>query len=256
MTLEQDLARRDLSINAMALSEDGSIIDPFNGQADLQARLLQGAAVPDHAAARQHLRPALIAQMRVRRDRAVVFDLTGAYVEAFYNPETDTILNPMDERCPSWSLFDEGKNHADFTAIASAILPTDGGGQDPFWMLGARTLFVQTCMKLIKKGQATNQALASQLMMADLEEVHELLKHTIAEPLTAPVAARMAESVRAVLNTAVTAGVLASGFTLTAPKASAVSTSNKQARHLPSVSFAATLQGAIHSVAITGRVSA
>ena len=51
-------------------------------------------------------------------------------------------------------------------------------------------------------------------------------------------------------------GVLASGFTLTAPKASAVSTSNKQARHLPSVSFAATLQGAIHSVAITGRVSA
>ena len=31
---------------------------------DLQARLLQGAAVPDHAAARQHLRPALIAQMR------------------------------------------------------------------------------------------------------------------------------------------------------------------------------------------------
>jgi type IV conjugative transfer system coupling protein TraD len=143
----------------------------------------------------------MIAQMRTRRDRAVVFDLTGAYVEAFYNPDTDTILNPMDERCPSWSLFDEGKNHADFTAIASAILPTDGGGQDPFWMLGARTLFVQTCMKLIKKGQATNQALASQLMMAELEEVHELLKHTIAEPLTAPVAARMAESVRAVLNT-------------------------------------------------------
>lgn len=143
----------------------------------------------------------MIAQMRVRQDRAVVFDLTGAYVEAFYNPETDTILNPMDERCPSWSLFDEGKNYADFTAIASAILPTDGGGSDPFWMLGARTLFVQTCVQLIKLGQATNAALAYRLMMADLEEVHELLRNTIAEPLTAPVAARMAESVRAVLNT-------------------------------------------------------
>jgi type IV secretory pathway TraG/TraD family ATPase VirD4 len=143
----------------------------------------------------------MIAQMRVRQDRAVVFDLTGAYVEAFYNPETDTILNPMDERCPSWSLFDEGKNYADFTAIASAILPTDGGGSDPFWMLGARTLFVQTCVQLMKLGQATNAALAYRLMMADLEEVHELLRNTIAEPLTAPVAARMAESVRAVLNT-------------------------------------------------------
>lgn len=143
----------------------------------------------------------MIAQMRRRRDRAVVFDLTGAYVEAFYNPETDTILNPMDERCPSWSLFDEGKNYADFTAIAAAILPTDGGGSDPFWMLGARTLFVQSCVQLMKLGQATNAALAYRLMMADLEEVHELLRNTIAEPLTAPVAARMAESVRAVLNT-------------------------------------------------------
>ena len=41
VTLEQDLARRDLTINAMALAEDGSIIDPFNGRADLQARLLR-----------------------------------------------------------------------------------------------------------------------------------------------------------------------------------------------------------------------
>ncbi len=144
---------------------------------------------------------ALIAQMRVRRDRAVVFDLTGAYVEAFYNPETDTILNPMDERCPSWSVFAEAKNHADFTGIAAALLPADGGGAEPFWMLAARTLFVETCIKLIKLGEATNQALASRLMMADLKEVHKLLEHTVADPLTAPEAAKMAESIRAVFNT-------------------------------------------------------
>ena len=144
---------------------------------------------------------ALIAQMRARRDRAVVFDLTGAYVEAFYNPETDTILNPMDERCPSWSVFAEAKNHADFTGIAAALLPADGGGAEPFWMLAARTLFVETCIKLIKLGEATNQALASKLMMADLKEVHKLLEHTVADPLTAPEAAKMAESIRAVFNT-------------------------------------------------------
>lgn len=143
----------------------------------------------------------LIAQMRVRRDRAVVFDLTGAYVEAFYNPETDTILNPMDERCPSWSVFSEAKNHADFTGIAAALLPADGGGAEPFWMLAARTLFVETCIRLIKDNQATNQALASRLMMADLKEVHKMLEHTVADPLTAPEAAKMAESIRAVFNT-------------------------------------------------------
>ena len=68
-------------------------------------------------------------------------------------------------------------------------------------MLAARTLFVETCIKLIKLGEATNQALASKLMMADLKEVHKLLEHTVADPLTAPEAAKMAESIRAVFNT-------------------------------------------------------
>jgi len=36
VTLEQDLERRDLTINAMAEDEDGSLIDPFNGAQDLR----------------------------------------------------------------------------------------------------------------------------------------------------------------------------------------------------------------------------
>ena len=35
VTLEDDLARRDLTINAMAMSAEGELIDPFNGQQDL-----------------------------------------------------------------------------------------------------------------------------------------------------------------------------------------------------------------------------
>jgi tRNA nucleotidyltransferase (CCA-adding enzyme) len=41
VTLEEDLLRRDLTINAMAEGEDGAVIDPFNGQADLAARVLR-----------------------------------------------------------------------------------------------------------------------------------------------------------------------------------------------------------------------
>jgi tRNA nucleotidyltransferase (CCA-adding enzyme) len=45
-TLEDDLSRRDLTINAMALDADGRLIDPFGGKADLDARVLRhvGAA--------------------------------------------------------------------------------------------------------------------------------------------------------------------------------------------------------------------
>ena len=41
VTLEQDLARRDLTINPIAQAEDGALIDPFGGQQDLRARVLR-----------------------------------------------------------------------------------------------------------------------------------------------------------------------------------------------------------------------
>ena len=41
VTLEQDLARRDLTINAMALAADGTLVDPFGGRADLEQRRLR-----------------------------------------------------------------------------------------------------------------------------------------------------------------------------------------------------------------------
>jgi tRNA nucleotidyltransferase (CCA-adding enzyme) len=41
VTLEEDLRRRDLTINAMAKTEDGALVDPFRGQADIKARTLR-----------------------------------------------------------------------------------------------------------------------------------------------------------------------------------------------------------------------
>ncbi|MCB1554682.1 MAG: multifunctional CCA addition/repair protein [Xanthomonadales bacterium] len=41
VSLEEDLRRRDFTVNAIAQAEDGSLVDPFGGQADLDARLLR-----------------------------------------------------------------------------------------------------------------------------------------------------------------------------------------------------------------------
>jgi tRNA nucleotidyltransferase (CCA-adding enzyme) len=41
VTLQEDLARRDLTINSIAKDQDGNIIDPFDGVADLEAGLLR-----------------------------------------------------------------------------------------------------------------------------------------------------------------------------------------------------------------------
>ena len=41
VTLEEDLRRRDLTINAMALDESGALVDPYGGQADLKAKIFR-----------------------------------------------------------------------------------------------------------------------------------------------------------------------------------------------------------------------
>ena len=41
ITIEQDLLRRDLTINAIAEDEDGNLIDPYGGQADIEKRILR-----------------------------------------------------------------------------------------------------------------------------------------------------------------------------------------------------------------------
>lgn len=41
VTIEEDLGRRDLTVNAMARDSDGTLIDPFNGLADIEAKVLR-----------------------------------------------------------------------------------------------------------------------------------------------------------------------------------------------------------------------
>jgi type IV conjugative transfer system coupling protein TraD len=142
----------------------------------------------------------MIAEARAKGQRCVVFDLTGAFIEHFHDGRRDVILNPLDARCPKWNLFDECRSEGEFWAAAEALVPHDGGGEAQFWVIAARALFVEFCLKLVTEGRATNDALARELMTADLTRVHAMMRGTIADPLTAPEAARMAESIRAVFN--------------------------------------------------------
>ena len=68
VTLEQDLERRDLTINAMARAEDGTLIDPFGGEADLRARTLRHVSP---AFAEDPLRVLRVARFAARFDFVV-----------------------------------------------------------------------------------------------------------------------------------------------------------------------------------------
>ena len=142
----------------------------------------------------------LITQALERGNSCVIFDLTGTFVESFYDPRRDHILNLNDERCEHWSVFHDAAHDGEFLAAAEALIPDTEGADGGFWEKAARTLFVEMCAKLQAEGKGTNRNLISALMTATLSEIYDKLKGTIADPLTNPKAERMANSVRGVFN--------------------------------------------------------
>ena len=55
--IEQDLARRDFTINAMAMDISGELIDPFGGQEDLRRRIIRAVGDPELRFREDGLRP-------------------------------------------------------------------------------------------------------------------------------------------------------------------------------------------------------
>lgn len=55
-SLEEDLARRDLTVNAMAMDAAGNVTDPFGGRADLERRLLRCVGAPERRFSEDALR--------------------------------------------------------------------------------------------------------------------------------------------------------------------------------------------------------
>lgn len=142
----------------------------------------------------------LLLEIRQRRQRAVIFDLTGSFVESFYDPERDIILNPLDERCPHWSIFHDATNKLHLRSAAEALIPHNGGNGEQFWTEAARMMLVEACWKLMQHGMGSNRALYDEIMTSVLPNLHALLEGTVAGPVSEPEAKRMAESVRATLN--------------------------------------------------------
>lgn len=80
VTLEQDLQRRDLTINAIAQDEDGTLIDPYGGRADIDARVFR------------HVSPAF-AEDPVRILRVARF--AARFIEFSVAPETMALMHQM-----------------------------------------------------------------------------------------------------------------------------------------------------------------
>ena len=142
----------------------------------------------------------LVAQIRRKGERCVLYDKMGSYTRAFFDPDRDVLLNPLDARSPRWSPFNEARSPRDFDTMAAALIPQQKDTVDPFWVTAARQLFANGAGVLREKGVAENRVLVDHLLKTDLSALARAMEGTVAQSIVDPDNPKTALSVRAMLT--------------------------------------------------------
>ena len=127
----------------------------------------------------------LLRQIKERGDKAIVYDYTGAFVEGYYDPAKDIIINPFDKRSKSWCLLNEVDDEAEFETIAEALIGGSDAISDPFWPNGARLIFSELCKLQYRKGNLKTQDLYKHFSLP-VKKLNKVLKNTLARNFTDP----------------------------------------------------------------------
>jgi tRNA nucleotidyltransferase (CCA-adding enzyme) len=117
VTLEQDLERRDLTINAMARDESGRLVDPFGGAADLERRLLRHVSA---AFVEDPVRILRVARLAARLGFAVAPETMALMRSMVASGEADALVP---ERV--WQEFSRGLMEGE-TALMFGVLADAG----------------------------------------------------------------------------------------------------------------------------------
>jgi type IV conjugative transfer system coupling protein TraD len=142
----------------------------------------------------------LIKQIKERGDKAIIYDYTGAFVEGYYNPDIDILINPFDARSSSWCLLKEVDMEAEFETIAEALIGNSDSISDPFWPNGARLIFSELCKIQYKNGNFRTQDLYRYISLPP-EELNHILSGTLARNFTNPKSDRTTLSLLMLMTT-------------------------------------------------------
>lgn len=143
----------------------------------------------------------LLEQIRSRGDRAIIYDKMGTFTKLFYQEDKDILLNPLDKRSVSWSVFNEARGATDFDTMAEVLMPNEKGGGDPFWNKAARVIFSNVCNCLFEQGETRNRVLLDSLLKKGLGDIARMLKNTPAAAIIDEKSPKTALSVMSVLAT-------------------------------------------------------
>jgi hypothetical protein len=91
-----------------------------------------------------------------RRQKGIIHDFKGDYVEKFYDDTRHKLFNPLDERSVHWCLFNDCFSVIDIEAYAWALIPNANSGE-PYWNNAARDIFTGVLYYCYYKNKRTNK---------------------------------------------------------------------------------------------------
>ncbi|AOH86922.1 conjugal transfer protein TraD [Sphingomonas panacis] len=107
--------------------------------------------------------------IRKAKRRAIVYDTAGTFVEKFYRPGIDELLNPLDRRTSQWSPWVDVPRDYHYDQIAESTIPDKAG--DPFWAKAARGTLVAVMRKLAFQGHILVSVLLDRLLRSKLKDL-------------------------------------------------------------------------------------
>ena len=97
----------------------------------------------------------------------------GELAARFFNPRTDLIFNPFDERSLAWNIFDCIRDDSDFDAVAASIVPKHAT-REQFFTNAARDLLSGILRYCAEAGERSNAAVW-QCLQRPASELYKLL---------------------------------------------------------------------------------
>jgi len=139
----------------------------------------------------------ILTQVRERGETAVVYDPALEFTPQFFDPATDVILNPTDQRMPFWTPSDEVQYPAEALALAGSLFP-DKQHENTFFTESARKIFAH-----LLRYRPTPQDLTA--WMKDMNEVDRRIAGTELEAMVPVSAAGQRAAVQGTFNQAAAA---------------------------------------------------
>lgn len=166
---------------------------PLVKDSETQHLLLTGTT----GAGKTNMLNELLPQIRLRKNRAIIFDVTGEFVDRFYNPETDLILNPLQKNSVNWLPWNDCHTDEEYNSLAAAFVDGEGIKSDRYWEDAARSVLAQA----LKKEESTRsiESMTQIISRADLKDFCTHFSDTDAAGYVSKEAEKGTASVRSTL---------------------------------------------------------